>query len=330
MKVVIDELEKALNFEETHKDSLQISLEDIRLATQNFNCIIGRGKALEFQEDIEIWEAKLPGDYKNIIQMSKTPEIYYNLSKKDLYDMFSNGILLQGGNMCLSVGTSGQRNEMISATTFSYENNKLHKRRSIQKSRFQRVLRIIDISNLKTQIKIKTQFLSPNVVYGAYLIFKFCDSRKFSNQPMYVNLKYKLGSETLHAYFARWGDDKWLMIELCRLLPCKKDVDFEVVLESMSRYYCGSGAIYVEGIHFQSITNATLKAKHEVYEKLKGVPRVYNSNSDSVQQVPVDYDGETQQEYDEKVLYFEKTVRVYENLSVMMYLLPLLMNNYSH
>ncbi|MFS7953958.1 hypothetical protein Hanom_Chr07g00624721 [Helianthus anomalus] len=49
------------------------------------------------------------------------------------------------------------------------------------------------------------------------------------------------------------------MIELSRLLPHTKDVDFEVLLESMSRYYCGNGAIYVEGIHFRAITNATLK-----------------------------------------------------------------------
>ncbi|XP_035836063.1 probable serine/threonine-protein kinase PBL28 [Helianthus annuus] len=44
MKVVIEEFEKALNFEETHKDSLRISFEDIRLATQNFNTKIGRGR----------------------------------------------------------------------------------------------------------------------------------------------------------------------------------------------------------------------------------------------------------------------------------------------
>ncbi|KAJ0735732.1 putative protein kinase RLK-Pelle-LRR-I-1 family [Helianthus annuus] len=200
-------------------------------------------KALEFQEDIEIWEARLPGDYKEIIKKSRTPELYSNVSKKDLYVMFSKGILLQDAKVCLYIGSNGERSEMISATTFSYENNRSHKRRSIQKSRFQRVLRITDITNLKTHIKIKTQFLSPNMIYGAYLIFKFCDPRKISNKPVYVNLKYKLGSETLHAYFATWGDDDWLMIELSRLLPYTKDVDFEVLLESMSRPYCGSGGI---------------------------------------------------------------------------------------
>ncbi|KAJ0503093.1 putative protein kinase RLK-Pelle-LRR-I-1 family [Helianthus annuus] len=45
MKVVIEELVKALNFQETFKDNLRISLEDILKATQGFNDknIIGRG-----------------------------------------------------------------------------------------------------------------------------------------------------------------------------------------------------------------------------------------------------------------------------------------------
>ncbi|KAJ9559424.1 hypothetical protein OSB04_014038 [Centaurea solstitialis] len=39
-------------------------------------------KALDFQEDYEIWEPKLPSDYKEIIQMSKNPEMYSNKMKK--------------------------------------------------------------------------------------------------------------------------------------------------------------------------------------------------------------------------------------------------------
>ncbi|KAI7746092.1 hypothetical protein M8C21_024657, partial [Ambrosia artemisiifolia] len=250
--------------------------------------------------------------------MSKTPEFYSNVSNKDLYVMFSEGILLQDAKVCLSIGINGERSEMISATTFSYENNRLHKQRSIKKSRFQKVLRITDISNLQTHIKIKTQFLSPHVIYGAYLIFKFSDSRKISKKPMYVNLKYKLGSETLHAYFATWRDDEWLMIELCRLLPSKKDVDFEVLLESMSQHYCGRGAIYVEGIHFRAISNATLKVvRPEVYEKLTSAKRDFKAKSDSALQVSVDYDGNTQPECDEKVLYFELIVYVQESYNIL-------------
>ncbi|KAI7746094.1 hypothetical protein M8C21_024659 [Ambrosia artemisiifolia] len=253
-------------------------------------------KALEFQEDIEIWEAKLPVDYREIIQMSKTPKKYSNVRNKYLYEMFSKGILLQKGKVFFSLSSNGERNEMVSATMFSYENNISHKRKTIQNSRFQRVVKIMDILNLKIHIKIKTQFLSPNVIYGAHLVFKFCDPRKISSKLMYVNLKYQMGSETLHAYFATCGEDEWMMIELCRFTPHKKDVGFEVLLESMSRYYCGSGGIYVEGIHFRAINDETLE----------GVQRVLESNSDSLQQASVDYDEITQIEDGEKLFSLSK------------------------
>ncbi|KAM0060698.1 putative protein kinase RLK-Pelle-LRR-I-1 family [Helianthus debilis subsp. tardiflorus] len=46
MKFVIEELMKASNFQETHKDSLRMSLEDIKFATQNFDGenLIGHGR----------------------------------------------------------------------------------------------------------------------------------------------------------------------------------------------------------------------------------------------------------------------------------------------
>ncbi|KAK1426152.1 hypothetical protein QVD17_14821 [Tagetes erecta] len=82
-------------------------------------------KALKFQEDVEIWAAKLPTDYKEIIKMSKNAEMLYN----------SN---------CLSIGNNGERNEMVSATMFSYENNILHNKRiSIPNSRYTTTTRSI-------------------------------------------------------------------------------------------------------------------------------------------------------------------------------------------
>nr|GEV67396.1 protein kinase-like domain, phloem protein 2-like protein [Tanacetum cinerariifolium] len=76
-------------------------------------------KALEFQEDYEIWEPKLPKDYKEIIQMSKCPEDYSTIKKEDLYNIFSKGILLQhdkvllsfdGGNSPVTQNTLVQKN----------------------------------------------------------------------------------------------------------------------------------------------------------------------------------------------------------------------------
>ncbi|GJT80447.1 kinase-like domain, phloem protein 2-like protein [Tanacetum coccineum] len=209
--------------------------------------VIQLKEALEFQEDKEIWEPMLPRNYREIIDMSKTPGIYSINKKKDLYRMLSDAVFLQGGKVWFSLSKTGKGNAMISATMFSYENRTSHKWRYIQRSRFHRVAKMMDMTNLKIQIKIKTEILSKDIVYGVHLVFKFCDPGKVYSNPIYVNLKYKMGSETSHAYFAKHRDDDgWMMIELCRFLNQKEVTVFEVSLESFSRYYCGSGAIYMK------------------------------------------------------------------------------------
>ncbi|KAJ0735788.1 putative protein kinase RLK-Pelle-CR4L family [Helianthus annuus] len=238
--------------------------------------IIQLQKALEFQEDYEIWEPKLPIDYQEIIQVWKTPQIYKHKSKKDLYNMFSKGILLQDGKVLFSLGSNKERNEMISAKRFSY-NYLLPKWRSLPESRFPKVAKMFYISNLKIQIKIRTQYLSPSVNCNVHLIFRFSGPRKSQAKRMYVNLKYKMGNESLNAYFATWRENGWMMIELFQFLNHKKDIDFEVLLESFSRCYCGSDSIYIEGIQFKPIDNVT----HEEIEKLTADHQALKSKSEA-------------------------------------------------
>ncbi|GJZ35065.1 kinase-like domain, phloem protein 2-like protein [Tanacetum coccineum] len=154
--------------------------------------------------------------------------------------------------------------------------------------RFGIVVEILDISNLNIEIKARAQFLSPNVVYGVYLVFKFCDSRNFSSKPVYVNLKYRKGHESMLAYFATWRDEQWMMIELHRFSNQNDDVIFEFLLESFSSYYCGDAAVYVEGIEFRAIE----KVKHEEIRKSKEVQQVLKSefNVDQVQQLPTNFE----------------------------------------
>ncbi|KAD5802986.1 hypothetical protein E3N88_14346 [Mikania micrantha] len=117
---------------------------------------------------------------------------------------------------------------------------------------------------------MKKQFTSPSVKHKVYLIFRVCGRRKSQAKRMYVNLKYKTGNETLHAYFATWREDGWMMIELFQSLNHKEDADFEVLLESFSRCYCGSSSIYIEGIEFQAIDNAN----HEETKGFKEVQKI--------------------------------------------------------
>ncbi|MFS7919839.1 putative phloem protein [Helianthus anomalus] len=97
---------------------------------------------------------------------------------------------------------------------------------------------------------------------------------------MYVNLTYKIGRDTFHAYFATWRDEEWMKIELCRFLNNKEDTNFEVLLEGFSSYYCGRGAIHVEGIEFRVIDNVN----HKDIEKTKEVQQVLKSNSNEGQE----------------------------------------------
>ncbi|KAJ9556468.1 hypothetical protein OSB04_011082 [Centaurea solstitialis] len=208
-------------------------------------------KAFECQDEWE-WEQKLPRDYKKIIQMSKYP-VSNTITKKDLHSFLSSGILLHNEQLWFSISIEGVTNEMVSATKFSYNNVKW---RSIRNSRFLKVAKISDISNLNIQIQIKPQFLTLDVMYGAYLVFKFYDRRKVTSRPLYVNLKYKKAGETLNAYFAEWRPGgKWLTVELFRFWNNNETTEFDVLLESISRYYCGNWGIFVEGIEFQAIRN---------------------------------------------------------------------------
>nr|GEV63581.1 protein kinase-like domain, phloem protein 2-like protein [Tanacetum cinerariifolium] len=220
-------------------------------------------------EDYEIWEPKLPKDYKEITQMSKCPEMYSTIKKEELYNTFSKGILLQQDKVYMI--------EIVpNIGTFPLV------------KRFDTVVEMFDISRLNIEIKTTVQLLSPNVVYGIYLVFKHSDSRQVSSKPMYVNLKYTNGLENLHAYFATWRDKDWMMIELCQFLNQNKDVIFEFLLESFSSYYCGDGAVYVEGIEFRAID----EVKHKEIGKLKEVQQVLHSNfnMDQVQQLPTNFE----------------------------------------
>lgn len=125
--------------------------------------------------------------------------------------------------------------------------------------RFPKVAEVLDVRNLMIEIKLKTKLLSLGLNYKVNLIFRFCGPRRSYAKQMYVNLKYKKGGENFHAYFATWRDDGWMIIELCSFFYNKEDADFEVLLESFSRCYSGSRTIYVEGIEFQAINNASLK-----------------------------------------------------------------------
>nr|XP_043610561.1 uncharacterized protein LOC122582258 isoform X2 [Erigeron canadensis] len=211
--------------------------------------------ALKYQEDYEIWWPKFPMDYEKLDYLSGASVVPKTiLLFEDFYNMLRDGFLFQEGKAWFSLGSNGKRNVMISAKKLSYTNRWQRKWRSTTESRFQVVAKMLDISNLKVQIKIKPQLLLPGDNYGVHLVFKFREPGKCLAKRMYVNLKYKRGSDNLHSDFATWREDGWMMIELGQILNYKEDTEFEVLLESFSRSYCGN-SVYIEGIEFRTIDN---------------------------------------------------------------------------
>ncbi|KAI3738098.1 hypothetical protein L2E82_28116 [Cichorium intybus] len=249
-------------------------------------------KALQFQEDYDIWKPKLPNDYKKLLQMSDVQDTNstkkYEVLYKDLYHNFTKGILIEEGNVLFLLGGNGERNVTISANTFSYTNSCLHKWKSIPESRFHGVMEMLDIFNLKIKIETRSQHLSQNVDYGVYLVFKFSNLTKISSKPLYVNLTYQNKSKTSNAYFATWRDNDWMMIELWRFTNDKEDTILMFLLDGFSEYCCGDSTIYIEGIEFRAITNV----KHEETDESKKVQQVSKSDSqlDSLQQSPTNHE----------------------------------------
>ncbi|GKA03622.1 kinase-like domain, phloem protein 2-like protein [Tanacetum coccineum] len=81
---------------------------------------------------------------------------------------------------------TGKDNAMISATMFSYGNRTSHKWRYIQRSRFHKVAKMMDMTTLEIQIKIKTEILSRDIVYGVHLVFKFSDPGKMKKEEIKI------------------------------------------------------------------------------------------------------------------------------------------------
>ncbi|PWA76279.1 Phloem protein 2-like protein [Artemisia annua] len=225
-------------------------------------------KALNIHVDWE-FEQKLPKDNENIMKMIEHRESQ-EITKKDLYPIFSSGIRPNNGHVWLSLNKDGKAKEMISATMFSYEKCWSSKLKVLENSRFGTVAKILDTSNLKIHIKIKTQFLSLGIIYGAYLVFKFSDTTTVSSEP-YVKLEYSIASEDLNSYLAVRRDDGWMMIELHRFRNIHNQItEFKVQLERFWGHHCGIGPIFVDGIEFRPIDNV----EHE-----ESVDRSINADS---------------------------------------------------
>ncbi|GMP40081.1 hypothetical protein CsSME_00010658 [Camellia sinensis var. sinensis] len=128
----------------------------------------------------DVWERFLPSDYRDIVSRSVTPLKFS--SKKDLYFLLCNRILIDGGNKSFTLEkSSGKKSYMLSARELSitWSNEPIPMYwiwESIPDSRFSEVAVLRTVWWLEIHGRIETQMLSPNAAYGAYLIMKISEN----------------------------------------------------------------------------------------------------------------------------------------------------------
>lgn len=97
------------------------------------------------------------------------------------------------------------------------------------------------------KIKGRTQFLTVNVTYTVYLVFK-CDNM---NNETHVPFKWKLNNETKYSSSCLTLErgDGWLMSQLYQFTSHRKDYDFAIEFMLPTQY--SRTMFYLEGIEFK-------------------------------------------------------------------------------
>ncbi|CAH1454465.1 unnamed protein product [Lactuca virosa] len=90
-------------------------------------------------------------------------------TKEELYSHLSTGILVDESKVWFSIDDNGKNQEMISAMKFMNPDPNKFKAISYLESRFRKVAKILNVSKVDMQVVVRTNFLSSDVIYAAYL-----------------------------------------------------------------------------------------------------------------------------------------------------------------
>ncbi|KAL4570271.1 hypothetical protein LXL04_025923 [Taraxacum kok-saghyz] len=126
------------------------------------------------------WEQKLPSDYQFIIKTAKD-RVPYNITNKEIYMLFSNGILTNRGQMLFSLDKDGIKCCMPAARAILEDSPEEFSRFSemasfrwisLQESRFEKVAECQSGRVLRINYQINSHMLSINTTYAAYIVYK--------------------------------------------------------------------------------------------------------------------------------------------------------------
>ncbi|XP_050210959.1 F-box protein PP2-B15-like [Mercurialis annua] len=125
-----------------------------------------------------VWERFLPSDYLDILSRLVTPFIFS--SRKELFLHLSDPVLIDGGKTGFKLEkSSGKKSYILSARELSITWSDVPTYWCWvpkTESRFSEVAVLRTTSWLEIRGKIRTQKLSPNTRYGAYLIMKISNN----------------------------------------------------------------------------------------------------------------------------------------------------------
>ncbi|KAE9598152.1 hypothetical protein Lal_00003917 [Lupinus albus] len=121
-----------------------------------------------------VWKSFLPSDYEDILSRVVNPLTLKFSSYKNLFYALCNPLLLDGGKRIFKLEKcSGKKCYILSARELSIawsSDPMFWSWRSTPKSRFPEVAELRNVCWLEIEGKIRTQILTPNTLYGAYLI----------------------------------------------------------------------------------------------------------------------------------------------------------------
>ncbi|KAL1549752.1 F-box protein VBF-like [Salvia divinorum] len=118
-----------------------------------------------------VWNQFLPSDIHTILPLP------FNFSStKDLFFLLSRSILVDDGKKAFALERStGRKSYILSAADLSIFHNSNWSWKSIPESRFDKVGEVKAAERLEIEGKIRSETLSPNTTYGAYLLFKISE-----------------------------------------------------------------------------------------------------------------------------------------------------------
>ncbi|KMT14258.1 hypothetical protein BVRB_4g076140 [Beta vulgaris subsp. vulgaris] len=140
-----------------------------------------------------VWESFLPVDYHEIISRAD-PSLLKFRTKKELFFLFCNSVLIDGGNKIFNLDRfSGLKSYVLSARDLSiaWANAPLYwSWKNSPDSRFKENVELRTTSWLEIHGYLKMKMLSPRTTYGAYLIFKVSErAYGLDIMPMEVSVK---------------------------------------------------------------------------------------------------------------------------------------------